>query len=84
MTAPTAPPVPRPTCRCGHDRYHHAVRPDLKHGVWAWLAFFNGISATPKEITFRCSRCGERFETTRDPRVLRAFRRYPDVSVDRP
>jgi hypothetical protein len=84
MTASPAPPAQRPTCRCGHDRYHHHVRPDLKHGVWAWLAFFNGISATPKEIAFRCSRCGETFETTRDARVLRAFRRYPDISVDRP
>jgi hypothetical protein len=82
MTTPSTPA--RPTCACGHDRYHHAVRPDFKHGIWAWLAFFNGISATPKEIAFRCSRCGETFETTRDPHVLRAFRRYPDVSVDRP
>ncbi len=84
MSPPQTSAPARPTCRCGHDRYHHHARADLKHGVWAWLAFFNGISATPKEITFRCSRCGETFETTREPAVLRAFRRYPDISVDRP
>ncbi len=79
MNAPIPPE--RPTCSCGHDRYHHAARPDFDYGLGAWLGFFNGISATPKAITFRCAQCGETFETTRDPRVLRAFRRYPDVQV---
>ncbi len=83
MTPTTSAP-PRPTCRCGHDRYHHATRPDFTHGALAWLAFFTGVSATPKAIRFRCSACGETFETTRDPAVLRAFRRYPDISTDRP
>ena len=73
----------RPTCRCGHDRYHHAVRPSFTHGFWGWLAFFTGVSATPKEILFRCDQCDEVFEVTRDPALLRAFRRFPDLS-DRP
>ena len=72
----------RPTCRCGHDRYHHWSRPDIKNGVGAWLLLFNGASATPKEITFRCGKCGEVFETTRDPAVLAAFRRYPNMPPD--
>ncbi|NNF58603.1 MAG: hypothetical protein HKN04_10205 [Rhodothermaceae bacterium] len=74
----------RPTCRCGHDRYHHFARPSFKNGVGAWVAFFTGVSATPKEIAFACARCGETFEVTREPAVLRAYRRYPDISVDRP
>ena len=74
----------RPTCRCGHDRYHHFIRPDLKHGAGGWFAIFNGVSAAPKEIAFTCAQCGETFETTTDPRVLKAFRRYPDISIDRP
>jgi len=72
---------PRPTCRCGHDRYHHHVRPDLRYGAGGWINFFSGISAKPKEIVFRCHRCGEAFETTRDPAVLHAFRRYPNMTV---
>lgn len=69
----------RPTCSCGHDRYHHTVRADLKYGGWAWLAILNGASGTPKAVTFRCSACGETFETTRDPVVLKEYRRYPYV-----
>lgn len=73
------PAAPRPACRCGHDRYHHDTRPDLRYGVGGWLNFFSGISAQPKAITFRCAKCGEAFETSRDPAVLRAFRRYPNM-----
>jgi hypothetical protein len=69
----------RPTCSCGHDRYHHFARPDMRYGVGGWLNFFNGISAKPREIVFRCGKCGEAFETTRDPAVLHAFRRYPNM-----
>jgi len=79
-TTDTKRPAPsRPTCSCGHDRYHHFARPDMRYGVGGWLNFFNGISAQPKEIIFRCGKCGEAFETTRDEKVLRAFRRYPNM-----
>lgn len=74
---------PLPTCRCGHDRYHHTVRADLRYNAGGWLALFNGMSGTPREITFRCAVCGETFETTRDPVVLKQYRRYPYVMRDR-
>ena len=77
MTASDAPP--RPTCRCGHDRYHHMVDAELKYGGGGWLRLFTGVSAQPREGTFRCRRCGEAFETTADPNVLGEFRRYPYV-----
>ena len=80
----TASDTSRPTCPCGHDRYHHAARPSFKTGTWTWLAYVTGVSAAPKEIAFRCAQCGETFEVTRESAVLRAFRRYPDISVDRP
>jgi hypothetical protein len=41
------------------------------------------MSGTPREITFRCAVCGETFETTRDPAVLKQYRRYPYVMRDR-
>ena len=69
----------RPTCSCGHDRYHHAARADLTHGTGGWLALFNGMSSTPKRIRFSCATCGEAFEDTTDPDVLRQYRRYPYV-----
>ena len=69
----------RPTCSCGHDRYHHAVRADLTYGGGGWLALFNGMSSTPKRIAFSCPVCGETFETTSAPPVLKQYRRYPYV-----
>ncbi|MEM1116084.1 MAG: hypothetical protein AAF845_08375 [Bacteroidota bacterium] len=70
----------RPVCSCGHDRYHHTVRPDLTHGGGGWFALLNGMSSTPKRIVFSCAACGERFEETTDPVVLEQYRRYPYVT----
>lgn len=70
----------RPTCACGHDRYHHAARPHFRHGAFAWILLFTGISAPLKAITFRCAVCGETFEQTKAPKVLKEFRRYPHVT----
>ncbi|OZC04417.1 hypothetical protein BSZ36_16375 [Rubricoccus marinus] len=69
----------RPTCSCGHDRYHHWARASLSYGGGGWLALLNGASGTPRQIVFRCGKCGETFETTRDSAVLKEFRRYPYV-----
>ena len=69
-----------PTCSCGHDRYHHAVRADLKFGSGSWIVIMNGVSGTPKQIAFKCAACNETFEITRDTTVLRQFRRYPYVN----
>ncbi len=75
---PAAPA--RPACRAhGHDRYHHAVHAGLTYGSGGWIRLFTGVSAQPREIAFTCGDCGETFETTRDPRVLAEFRRYPYV-----
>ena len=78
---PAAGPEPAPpACRAhGVDRYHHAARADLSFGPGGWFAILNGASGTPREIAFTCSVCHETFETTRDPAVLRQFRRYPYV-----
>jgi hypothetical protein len=64
-----------PTCRCGHDRYHHWVRARMRYGITAWTLLFQGSSARPKRITFCCGRCGEAFETTSDRTILEQFRR---------
>lgn len=78
--ADAAPTEPLPACRAhGYDRYHHAARAKLSFNAGGWLAIFNGASGEPREIAFTCSVCGEAFENTRDPAVLRQFRRYPYV-----
>ncbi len=64
-----------PTCRCGHDRYHHWVRAKMSYGITAWTLLFQGSSARPKRIVFRCGRCGESFETATDRETLEQFRR---------
>lgn len=70
-----SPPTALPTCRCGHDRTHHWVRPEMRYGAKAWMLLFYGATAVPSEITFRCAQCGEAFETTRDPQLLKQYRR---------
>jgi hypothetical protein len=71
-----APPgLALPTCRCGHDRYHPRVHAQMRYGLTAWTLLFQGSSARPKTITFRCGRCGEVVETTRDRQTLEQFRR---------
>ena len=69
----------RPACSCGHDRYHHWSRANLRFSSGGWFAILNGASGTPKEITFTCGKCGETFEITKDATVLKEFRRYPYV-----
>ncbi len=81
MDDPLPSAAPRPACRAhGVDRYHHAARADLTFGPGGWFAILNGASGTPREIAFTCSLCSETFETTRDPTVLKQFRRYPYVN----
>lgn len=65
---------PGPVCRCGRGIDHPGVEATPSYGFWAWFMLLNGASATPKKITYRCRRCGEVIATTRDPRMLRAFR----------
>jgi len=77
--APAPATTALPTCSCGHDRYHHTVNAELKYGGGGWLRLFTGVSAQPREGTFRCRECGEAFETTADPTVLQQFRRYPYI-----
>ena len=64
----------RATCRCGYDRTHPRVHPNPTYGFWAWVWLLNGATGQPKRITYKCGRCGEVVEVTRDPEILRAFR----------
>lgn len=59
-----------PHCSCGHTRNHHLVSPECKYSGMGWFWVIFGVTTRPKEVTFRCRKCGERFETTRDPVVL--------------
>jgi len=47
----------------------------MRYGLTAWTLLFQGSSARPRQITFRCGRCREVIEVTRDPRTLEQFRR---------
>ena len=70
MPEHTAPP----TCSCGHEASHYMVSAEASYGFWAWVALLLGISGTPKQVTWRCRRCGEVIHTTRDPNELQDFR----------
>lgn len=67
-SAPAAiAPVAVPRCSCGHDRRHPYVIADLIYvkgsGLKMWLV---GASATPREVRYRCRKCGETFDSTTD------------------
>ncbi|NBB99253.1 MAG: hypothetical protein GVY15_00095 [Bacteroidetes bacterium] len=69
------PDRPAPlTCSCGYGASHHRVSAEASYGFWAWVALILGISGTPKQVTWRCRRCGEVIHTTRDPGELQDFR----------
>ncbi len=63
-----------PTCSCGYHASHYRVSAEASYGFWAWVALLLGISGTPKQITWRCRRCGEVIHNTRDPSELQDFR----------
>ena len=50
------------------------VTPERSYGLGAWITLFAGASATPKKVTFRCQRCNQVVEETRDPKVLAKHR----------
>lgn len=50
------------------------VTAERTYGFWAWITLFSGASATPKKVTFRCQRCNQVVEETRDPKVLARHR----------
>lgn len=63
-----------PTCRCGYTREDRRVRGTPHYGFWSWVLLLNGATAYPKKITYRCTRCHQVVEETRDPKVLRTLR----------
>lgn len=69
--APADAAAALPTCRCGHDRDHFMVSPVPQYtGLdWVWVIF--GITTIPYEVQFRCRRCGQVFDRTRDPRLMK-------------
>ena len=74
MSAPEAdgqPEVARPTCRCGHDRDHFMVSPVPQYTGLDWVWVLLGITTMPFEVQFRCRRCQQVFDQTRDPAIMR-------------
>lgn len=70
----------RPTCSCGHDRYHHYARPDISYSaIGTALVMMQIMSPVPTHIAFTCGKCGELFETTKDRAVCAAFKYFPDI-----
>lgn len=64
------PTEPGPTCPCGHDRSHFMVSPEPRYSGldWFWVLF--GITTMPREVSFRCRRCGQTFDRTTDPKEM--------------
>ena len=71
-TEPVGPVVP--TCSCGNDANHPLVRVHVRYGTWSAMAFLMGVTGRPKELVYRCDKCGEAVVTTRDPKELERHR----------
>lgn len=71
-----SPAPPAKTCRCGYGRGHVFVSAEPQYsGFHFWMGVLMGVSmGEPKSVRFRCRRCGDVIEETRDPEVLRAHR----------
>lgn len=63
---------PAPACRCGFARGHYMVSAEPEYTFLGWIAMAVGISASPERIRYRCRRCDQVLEETRDPAVLKA------------
>lgn len=50
------------------------MTPEPTYGFWAWILLLAGATGTPKKITYRCQRCYEVVEVTRNPSLLRSYR----------
>ena len=61
-------------CVCGHRRDHPEVRAVPRYGFGAMLVLMAGASATPKRLDYRCTRCGQVFDATTDPRECAHYR----------
>jgi hypothetical protein len=63
---------PAAVCRCGFARDHYMVSAEPDYTFWAWILMTVGISASPERIRYRCRRCDQVLEETREPAVLKA------------
>jgi hypothetical protein len=63
-----------PACRCGQTREHPLVEATPRYGFWGWFVLFQGVTRTPKTVTFRCRQCRQVVEVSHDPEVLRQHR----------
>jgi hypothetical protein len=79
--AATPSALQEPTCSCGHTRTHELVTPDVRYSLFGLFYFLGGITAPPKEVVFRCKKCGEVLERSRDPHLLNHFR-YRDGTTE--
>lgn len=66
-------PPELPRCSCGHDRNHPVVVTKNHYTFWGYVALFTGISAKPILTEYKCTQCGEVFDSTTDPQVLNRY-----------
>lgn len=58
-------------CRCGHTIASPAVVPEPRYSVLGTLTLIYGVTAKPKAIDYRCTRCGVVIHSARDERTIR-------------
>ncbi len=61
-------------CSCGNDRSSQNVIHKCHYSRMGWILLsLIGMSATPIKVDFTCTKCGETFESSTDPAVLKEY-----------
>lgn len=58
-------------CGCNLTIDSPEVVPDPRYTLMGTLTLIWGVTARPKAIDFRCSRCGKNIHTARDEKTIR-------------
>jgi hypothetical protein len=78
MSDPTPAAAPGPElkkCKCGFDRNHGLIRPELEYGLGSTLLLlFAGVGARARKATLFCPRCKTVLEVITDKQALSKYR----------
>jgi hypothetical protein len=61
-------------CTCGNDKNSKATVHKCHYSSMGWILLsLVGMSAKPIKVDFTCTKCGETFESSTDPEVLKQY-----------
>jgi len=79
MNSPSTSPAKtgvQKTCRCGHARGSFWISAEPNFPFWRYMmGIFVGLGGgPPRSIRFRCRKCGQVIQESKDPEDIRRYR----------